>query len=93
MLISHVVRHEVLHVALDHDLDVTNRAAAALQNQAPVQTHRPVRVVVELPTADPIPAALSALARAHRMYGGLGIPFALTGASPRTHRLLAVNGA
>ncbi|MER7623194.1 hypothetical protein [Streptomyces sp. NPDC126503] len=93
MLISHAVRHDVLHVALARDLDVTNRAAAALQIQALVQSHRPARVVIDLPTADPTPATLSALARAQRMCAGLGIPISLPGASPRTARLLAVNGA
>ncbi|MEU5217036.1 hypothetical protein AB0G79_12685 [Streptomyces sp. NPDC020807] len=91
MLISHTVRHEVLYVTLHRDLDVTNRAAAALQIQALVQDHRPARVVIAVPAADPAPATLSALARAHRMCASLGIPLALTGASTRTHRLLDVN--
>ncbi|MFE0641679.1 hypothetical protein ACFW2Y_08715 [Streptomyces sp. NPDC058877] len=93
MLISHVLRHEVLHVALHRDLDVTNRAAAALQIQALVQEYRPVRVVIDVPTADPSPATLSALARAHRMCAGLGVPLVLNGASDRTCRLLEANGA
>ncbi|MFB7511947.1 MULTISPECIES: hypothetical protein [unclassified Streptomyces] len=93
MFISHIVRHEVLHVTLHRDLDVTNRAAAALQIQALVQDHRPTRVVIAVPAADPTPATLSALARAHRMCASLGIPLALTGASTRTHRLLDVNTA
>ncbi|MGW0120412.1 hypothetical protein [Streptomyces sp. NPDC003327] len=91
MLISHAVRHDVLHVEIGHELDVTNRAAAALQIQLLVQTHRPARVVVALPATDPAPATLSALARAHRMCDSLGIPLTLTNASPRTRRLLAVN--
>ncbi|MFF8835068.1 hypothetical protein [Streptomyces sp. NPDC015130] len=91
MLISHTVRHHVLHVALHRDLDVTNRAAAALQIQALVQTHRPSSVVIALPAADPTPATLSALARAHRMCGSLDIPLTLTGASIRTSRLLEAN--
>ncbi|MFD7964215.1 hypothetical protein ACFV5J_25780 [Streptomyces zaomyceticus] len=92
MIISHAVRHHELHVTLHHDLDVTNRAAAALQIQALVQMHRPTRVVVGIPTADPTPATLSALARAHRMCASLGIPLALGGASARTRRLLDVTG-
>ncbi|MGW6414779.1 hypothetical protein [Streptomyces sp. NPDC055055] len=91
MLISHTVGTDALHVTLHHDLDVTNRAAAALQIQALVQDHRPLRVVIELPVADPTPATLSALARAHRMCAGLGIPLSLGGASPRTRRLLDAN--
>ncbi|WP_306326083.1 hypothetical protein [Streptomyces venezuelae] len=93
MLISHAVRHPVLHVTLHRDLDVTNRAAAALQIQALVQMHRPDRVVVAVPAADPTPATLSALARAHRMCASLGIPLALTGASTRTRRLLDTESA
>ncbi|MER5965098.1 hypothetical protein [Streptomyces sp. NPDC002057] len=88
MLITHAVRQHVLHVTLLRDLDVTNRAAAALQVQALVQTHRPTRVVIAVPTVDPTPATLSALARAHRMCLSLGIPLALSGASARTRRLL-----
>ncbi|MER5713028.1 MULTISPECIES: hypothetical protein [unclassified Streptomyces] len=91
MLISHTVRHDILHVTLHRDLDVTNRAAVALQIQVLVQTHRPTRVVIAVPAADPTPATLSALARAHRMCGSLGIPVTLTGASARTSRLLDVN--
>ncbi|MEU7293665.1 hypothetical protein AB0A76_10735 [Streptomyces exfoliatus] len=90
MLISHAVRHHVLRVTLHRDLDVTNRAAGALQIQALVQAHRPVRVVITVPTADPTPATLSTLARAHRMCASLGIPLALSGASARTRRLLDV---
>ncbi|MFE0701627.1 hypothetical protein [Streptomyces sp. NPDC058872] len=93
MLISHVLRHEVLHVVLHRDLDVTNRAAAALQIQALVQEYRPARVVIDVPTADPSPATLSALARAHRMCAGLGVPLVLSGVSDRTCRLLEANGA
>ncbi|WP_395365909.1 hypothetical protein ACHGLA_33010 [Streptomyces sp. YH02] len=90
MLISHVVRHHVLHVTLHRDLDVTNRAAAALQIQALVQALRPTRVAVAVPSVDPTPATLSALARAHRMCASLGIPLTLSGASARTRGLLDV---
>ncbi|MEU2235169.1 hypothetical protein [Streptomyces vietnamensis] len=93
MLISHAVRHDALHVTLHRDLDVTNRAAAALQIQALVQEHRPARVVIVVPAADPSPATLSALARAHRMCAGLGVPLTLSGASDRTRRLLDANSA
>ncbi|MFE2560194.1 STAS domain-containing protein [Streptomyces sp. NPDC059352] len=91
MLINHTVRHDVLHVTLHRDLDVTNRAAVALQVQALVQEHRPSRVIIAVPTAEPTPATLSALARAHRMCASLGIPLTLSGASARTRRLLDVN--
>lgn len=91
MLISHAVRHDVLHVTLYRDLDVTNRAAVALQVQALVQEHRPSRVIIAVPAAEPTPATVSALARAHRMCASLGIPLTLSGASARTRRLLGVN--
>ncbi|MFI0924793.1 hypothetical protein ACH4TP_12795 [Streptomyces sp. NPDC021012] len=91
MLISHAVRHDALHVTLHRDLDVTNRAAAALRIQALVEEHRPARVVIAVPAADPSPATLSALARTHRMCAGLGVPLALSGASDRTRRLLDAN--
>ncbi|WP_225799991.1 hypothetical protein [Streptomyces sp. NK15101] len=93
MLVSHVVRPDALHVTLHRDLDVTNRAAAALRIEALVQAHRPARVVIAVPAADPSPATLSALARAHRMCAGLGVPLVLTGASERTGRLLETDGA
>ncbi|MER7949656.1 hypothetical protein ABTY59_19925 [Streptomyces sp. NPDC096079] len=80
-------------MTLHHDLAVTNRGAAALRIQALVQEHRPARVVIAVPAADPSPATLSALARAHRMCAGLGVPLTLSGASDRTLRLLDANSA
>ncbi|MFF9850506.1 hypothetical protein [Streptomyces litmocidini] len=93
MFISHAVRHEALYVTLHRDLDVTHRAAAALRIEALVQAHRPARVVVVVPTADPSPATFSALARAHRMCAGLGVPLTLSGVNDRTRRLLEPDGA
>ncbi|MER8232907.1 hypothetical protein ACIRQY_02550 [Streptomyces sp. NPDC101490] len=92
MLIGHVLRHHVLYVTLHHELDVTTRAAAALQIQTLVQAHRPARVVLALPGADPTPATLSALARTRRLCAGLHVPLVLTGASARTRRLLEATG-
>ncbi|MEU0404760.1 hypothetical protein ABZ318_32000 [Streptomyces sp. NPDC006197] len=40
-----------------------------------------------------IPPTLSALARAHRMRAGLGVPLALSGANDRTSRLLDADSA
>ncbi|MEU0404780.1 hypothetical protein ABZ318_32105 [Streptomyces sp. NPDC006197] len=93
MLISHAVRHDALHVTLHRDLDVTNRAAAALRIEALVQEHRPARVVIVVPSADPSPATFSALARAHRMCVGLGVPLTLSGANDRTRRFLEADSA
>ncbi|MFD7083101.1 hypothetical protein [Streptomyces sp. NPDC059918] len=61
-------------------LDITNRAAAALEIEALVAAHRPHQVVLELPTDVPGPATLSALARAQRMLRSLGVAFTVTGA-------------
>ncbi|CAM5390016.1 hypothetical protein STANM309S_00655 [Streptomyces tanashiensis] len=44
MLIRHVVEEGVLHVALPHDPDVPSRAAAALQIETLLFTHRPRHV-------------------------------------------------
>lgn len=80
MLISHTIESDVLRVKLLRDLDVTARAAAALEIEALVSAHRPGRVLVELATPTPSPASLSALARARRMCQSFGIPLSATGA-------------
>ncbi|MFJ8668844.1 hypothetical protein [Streptomyces sp. NPDC093600] len=64
---------------IHQNLDVTNRAAAALQIEALVHAHRPAEVTVELPTSEPSPATLSAVARARRMCQSIGVSFALSG--------------
>ncbi|MFI8293691.1 hypothetical protein ACIGBL_31600 [Streptomyces sp. NPDC085614] len=79
MVISHTLRDDVLRVTVLRELDVTTRAAAALQVEALVAAHHPRRVLVALPTATPSPATLSALARVHRMCRSLGIPISATG--------------
>ncbi|WP_418955680.1 hypothetical protein [Streptomyces tritici] len=80
MIISHVFDGDgVLRVTILRDLDITNRAAAALQIEALVSAHRPSAVVVELPVGPPSPATLSALARAQRMCQSLAIPLTATG--------------
>ncbi|WP_329114058.1 hypothetical protein [Streptomyces sp. NBC_01353] len=79
MLISHVVEDGVLNVRVHRDLDITNRAAAALQIQALVHALRPSRLTVELPVANPSAASLSAVARTHRMCQSVGIPCDVTG--------------
>ncbi|MFD7325656.1 hypothetical protein ACFV9D_32010 [Streptomyces sp. NPDC059875] len=79
MLIRHVVEDGVLHLAFLRDLDVPSRAAAALQIEGLLFTYRPRHVRVQLPSADPSPASLSALARARRLCEGLGIPLTVVG--------------
>ncbi|MFJ3914278.1 hypothetical protein [Streptomyces vinaceus] len=61
------------------DLDITNRAAAALQIEALVAAHRPDQVFLELPTEEPSPATLGALARAQRMCRSLNVTFTVAG--------------
>ncbi|MFB7866123.1 MULTISPECIES: hypothetical protein [unclassified Streptomyces] len=79
MLISHAFEDGVLHVSLLRDLDVTSRAAAFLETEALLHSHRPRLVRVQLPTADPSPASLSALSRARRLCEALGIPLTVVG--------------
>ncbi|HEY9375166.1 hypothetical protein [Streptomyces sp.] len=80
MIISHVIDEDgILHVKILRDLDITNRAAAALQIEALVFAHRPSAVTVELPAGQPSPATLSALARAQRMCQSLAVPLTATG--------------
>ncbi|MFG2331554.1 hypothetical protein ACGFMM_18205 [Streptomyces sp. NPDC048604] len=80
MIISHVFDGDgVLRVTILKDLDITNRAAAALQIEALVSAHRPSSVTVELPAGTPSPATLSALARAQRMCQSLAIPLTAGG--------------
>ncbi|MGW8889379.1 hypothetical protein [Streptomyces sp. NPDC055749] len=74
MSISHTLEDGVLHVTLPSDLNVTNRAAAALETEALIYTHRPRIVKVKLGGPGPSSASLSALARARRMCASIGIP-------------------
>ncbi|MFE2877338.1 hypothetical protein ACFXG6_27625 [Streptomyces roseus] len=83
MLITHTLGRGTLRVKIHHDLDITNRAAVALQVEALVAAHRPDKVVLELPTDEPSPATLSAMARAQRMCHSLNVAFAVTGADVR----------
>ncbi|MFF9914170.1 hypothetical protein [Streptomyces sp. NPDC013457] len=77
MLLSHHIDAGTLYVTLHEDLDVTNRAAAALLLQALVDSHRPAGVVLELPAGPPTAATLSAVARAKRMCDSLSVPLTL----------------
>ncbi|MFI8966446.1 hypothetical protein ACIGO8_30530 [Streptomyces sp. NPDC053493] len=79
MLISHAMEDGVLHVALLRDLDVSSRAAAFLETEALLLAHRPRLVRIQIPTADPSPASLSALTRARRLCEALGIPLTVVG--------------
>ncbi|MFI8519936.1 hypothetical protein ACIGEZ_19170 [Streptomyces sp. NPDC085481] len=79
MLLSHAFEDGVLHITLLSDLDVTSRAAAVLRTEALFFTHRPRLVRLQLPTSDPSPATLSALARARRLCEGQGIPLTVVG--------------
>ncbi|MFI6150830.1 hypothetical protein [Streptomyces sp. NPDC051109] len=83
MLITHTLDRGTLRVKIQHELDITNRAAVALQIEALVAAHRPDHVLLELPTAQPSPATLSAMARAQRMCRSLNVAFAVTGADVR----------
>ncbi|MFF5707332.1 hypothetical protein ACFY7H_33325 [Streptomyces sp. NPDC012794] len=82
MLIHHVLDHGTLKVRIQGELDITNRAAAALRIEALVAAHRPARVLLELPTGDPTPATLSALARTQRMCRSLGVAFTVSDTHP-----------
>ncbi|MFF0437216.1 hypothetical protein ACFYU9_33955 [Streptomyces sp. NPDC004327] len=79
MIVDHAFEDGVLHVSLLRDLDVTSRGAAFLETEALVHSHRPRLVRVQLPTADPSPASLSALCRARRLCENLRIPFTVVG--------------
>lgn len=87
MLIGHNVEDGVLHLEIRHDLDISSRAAATLEIEMLLFTHRPYdRVRVQLPTADPSPASLSVLARARRICGRRGVPLAVVGPPARDGR-------
>ncbi|MGW6985604.1 hypothetical protein ACWGE1_40120 [Streptomyces sp. NPDC054932] len=88
MIISHGITEDTLHVKILRELNVTNRAAAALQIESLVHTHRPARVTVELPSRTPSPMTFSALSRAQRMCQSLGIPLTATGPGERAPLLL-----
>ncbi|MFG3371132.1 hypothetical protein ACGF0K_40240 [Streptomyces sp. NPDC048156] len=93
MLISHSVDGETLHVTLHHNVDVTTRAAAAVEIEALIHTHRPRRVTVQVTAGEPTPATLSVVVRAHRMCKSLDIPLRLTGATTAAQRLFSANTA
>ncbi|MFD7261489.1 hypothetical protein [Streptomyces sp. NPDC059874] len=93
MVISHHIAADTLHVKILHELDVTNRSAAALQIENLVHTHRPSQVAIELPTDAPSPMTFSALARTHRMCQSLGIPLTATGPGEQAAPLLLGRGA
>ncbi|MGW0750727.1 hypothetical protein [Streptomyces sp. NPDC002587] len=88
MIISHHISEGALHVKILQELNVTNRAAAALQIESLVHARRPTLVTIELPTHAPSPMTLSALARASRMCESLGIPLTATGPGEQAPRLL-----
>lgn len=80
MLIGHNVEDGVLHLEVLRDLDISSRAAATLEIEMLLFTHRPYgRVRVQLPTVDPSPASLSVLARARRLCGLRGVPLTVVG--------------
>ncbi|MEU7555365.1 hypothetical protein AB0B01_23995 [Streptomyces sp. NPDC044571] len=87
MVITHHITEDTLHVKVLRDLDIDNRAAAALQIEALIHTQRPGQVTIELPTQDPSPMTLSALARTHRMCQSLGIPLTAIGPGGQPRRL------
>ncbi|MET7520452.1 hypothetical protein ABZS88_45425 [Streptomyces sp. NPDC005480] len=93
MLISHSVDSDTLRVTLHPSIDVNTRAAAAVEIEALVHTHRPRRVTVQVPAGEPTPAMLSVVVRAHRMCKSLDIPLSLTGATAAAQRLFATNTA
>ncbi|MET7756106.1 hypothetical protein ABZT27_15530 [Streptomyces sp. NPDC005389] len=72
MLISHDSENGVLRLVLLRDLDVTTRAAAAVQVEALLHAHHPQHVRWQWPTASPSAASLSVLARARRLCDALG---------------------
>ncbi|MFD5325715.1 hypothetical protein [Streptomyces sp. NPDC127092] len=79
MLIRHVREDGLLHMALVRDLDIPSRAAAVMHIEQLLFSHRPRHVRLQLPTADPSPASLSALARTRRLCEGLGISLTVVG--------------
>ncbi|MFE2143555.1 hypothetical protein ACFXA3_17735 [Streptomyces sp. NPDC059456] len=93
MLVTHTLDRSTLRVKVHRDLDITNRAAAALQIEALVAANRPERVILELPTAEPAPATLSAVARAQRMCRSLNVAFTVTGAHVRLQETLGQDPA
>ncbi|MGW6390279.1 hypothetical protein ACWFR1_07175 [Streptomyces sp. NPDC055103] len=95
MLIGHNVEDGVLHLEVLRDLDISSRAAATLEIEMLLFTHRPCsRVRVQLPTVDPSPASLSVLARARRLCGRRGVPLTVVGPPeagfPRAERHISV---
>uniref|UniRef100_UPI003F491CCF hypothetical protein n=1 Tax=Streptomyces sp. CA-141956 TaxID=3240051 RepID=UPI003F491CCF len=79
MFIQYSIDRGVLHLAFPGNLDVQGRAAAALEVETLLFAHRPQRLQIQLPAAEPTSAALSVLARVRRLCEGLGIPLTVYG--------------
>ncbi|MFF9853068.1 hypothetical protein [Streptomyces litmocidini] len=82
MVIGHSVEDGVLHLSFPHDLGVADRAAAVLEIEALLLTHRPQRVRMQLPTANPSTPSLSVLARTRRLCEHLGALLTVVGPTP-----------
>ncbi|RSN18398.1 hypothetical protein DMH25_01420 [Streptomyces sp. WAC 01325] len=91
MLTGYSVDGDTLHVILHCNLDITTRAAAALEIEALIRSHGPRRVTVEVPGEEPTSATLSAVLRARRMCRNLGIPLEAVRASTPAQRLFSTN--
>ncbi|MEK9524213.1 hypothetical protein ACIOMM_34240 [Streptomyces sp. NPDC087908] len=81
MFISHESENGVLRVVLLRDLDVSTRAAAAVQVEGLLSAHQPRQVRWQWPTASPSSASLSILARARRLCDDLGISLTIADAA------------
>ncbi|MEU7696984.1 MULTISPECIES: hypothetical protein [unclassified Streptomyces] len=82
MFISHESENGVLRVVLLRDLDVSARAAAAVQVEGLLSAHQPRQVRWHWPTTTPSPASLSILARAQRLCDDLGISLTVADTAP-----------
>ncbi|MEV8629212.1 hypothetical protein [Streptomyces sp. NPDC051079] len=78
MPVEHAADGGILALSVPSDLDVTNRAAAALQLETLVLAYRPLGVHLHLPHGPATRPTLSVLARVRRLCEALGIPLVLT---------------
>ncbi|MFD3533290.1 hypothetical protein [Streptomyces sp. NPDC058664] len=90
MFLSHHLDGGTLILTLHRQLDVANRAAAALRIQDLIDAHRADDVVLELPGGPPTAATVSAVARAKKACDNASIPLTVVnGATERVGALLS----
>ncbi|MGW7051045.1 hypothetical protein [Streptomyces sp. NPDC054887] len=90
-MLSHTIEQGVLVITVLRDPGISGRAAVSETISELVHAHRSRPVVIVLDDGAAGPAAVSAVLRAHRMCGHLGILMSIATHSAAARRLLESN--